>query len=318
MGEFIHQPVLLDECLEGLNIVEDGIYVDGTLGGGGHSVAIAQRLGAAGLLIGIDRDGESIDAAKKRLEQLKSDSEKNKFSFTLKRDKHEHVKQILDDLSIPMVNGFLLDLGVSSHQLDTPERGFSYRYDSPLDMRMDNRASISAYEVVNDYSEEELIKIIFSYGEERYAKRIVKAICKNRPIKTTLQLTTIIADAVPGGHINMGSAAMRTFQAIRIAVNEELIDLAQTIEDMTNLLKPKGRICIITFHSLEDRIVKRSFKQQANPCECPRKIPYCICGKKPRLSIITKKPLISTAQELASNPRAHSAKLRIAERLGEI
>jgi len=314
LSEFIHQPVLLDKCLEGLNIKQNGIYVDGTLGGGGHSAAIVQRLGSNGLLIGIDRDGDAISAGERR---LKSESPKIGSSFILIRDKHENVKQILDNLSIPLVDGFLLDLGVSSYQLDTPERGFSYRYDAPLDMRMDDRSTVSAYDVVNGYLEGDLIKIISNYGEERYVKRIVRAICKNRPIKTTLQLTQIIANAVPGGHINPGSAAMRTFQAIRIAVNEELIDLAQTIDDMTTLLKPKGRICIITFHSLEDRIVKRSFKQKADPCECSRKLPYCVCRKKPTLSIITKKPLTSDPEELALNPRAHSAKLRIAERLGE-
>ena len=306
MTEFIHRPVLLNQCIEGLKIKQDGLYVDGTLGGGGHAVAIAQKLGNSGLLIGIDRDGDAIAAGEKRLKALDK-------PFTLVRDKHEHIKQVLQDLSIKAVDGFLLDLGVSSHQLDTPDRGFSYRYDAPLDMRMDDRAKLTAYDVINSYPEKELAGIIKDYGEERYAKAIAKALCRRRPIETTLQLAQIVSDTIPGRLHVYGHPAARTFQAVRIAVNEELTGLAQTIADMIDLLKPGGRICIITFHSLEDRIVKQAFRYWADPCRCPKDIPYCVCGKKPRLAIVTKKPIKPDQQELIDNSRAHSAKLRIGE-----
>lgn len=310
MTEFIHRPVLLNQCIEGLKIKPDGLYVDGTLGGGGHAVAIAQNLGDLGLLIGIDRDGDAIAAGEKRLKALDK-------PFVLVRDKHENIRQVLEDLSIKAVDGFLLDLGVSSHQLDTPERGFSYRYDAPLDMRMDDRANLTAYDVVNGYPEKELAGIIKDYGEERYAKAIAKALCRKRPIETTLQLAQIVSDTIPGRPPFYGHPAARTFQAIRIAVNEELTDLAQTIGDMVDLLKPGGRICIITFHSLEDRIVKQTFRYWADPCRCPKDIPYCVCGKKPKLSIVTKKPIKPDQQELTENSRAHSAKLRVAEGLDQ-
>ena len=310
MTEFIHRPVLLYQCIEGLKIKQDGLYVDGTFGGGGHAVAIAQKLGDSGLLIGVDRDGDAIAAGEKRLKALDK-------PFILVRDKHEHIRQVLQNLSIKAVDGFLLDLGVSSHQLDTPERGFSYRYDAPLDMRMDDRANLTAYDVVNDYPEKELAAIIKDYGEERYAKAIAKAIYRRRPIETTLQLAQIISDTIPKRLHLYGHPAARTFQAIRIAVNEELTGLAQTIADMVDLLKPGGRICIITFHSLEDRIVKQAFKYWADPCKCPKDIPYCVCGKKPGLSIVTKKPIKPDRQELIDNSRAHSAKLRIAEGLDQ-
>lgn len=309
MTEFIHKPVLLDQCIEGLKIKPNGVYVDGTLGGGGHSAVIAQNLDADGLLVGIDRDGDAIAAGGERLSALDK-------PFVLVRNNYEQIKQVLHDLSIQEVDGFLLDLGVSSYQLDTPERGFSYRYDAPLDMRMDDRADITAYDVVNSYSEKALAKIIKEYGEERYAKGIARALYRNRPVETTLQLAQIIADTVPWRTPSQGHPAARTFQAIRIAVNGELTGLANTIVDMIDLLKPGGRICIITFHSLEDRIVKQTFKHWANPCQCPRDIPYCVCGKKPMVSLVTRKPIKSDALELAENPRAHSAKLRIAERLG--
>ena len=309
MTEFIHRPVMLNQCIEGLNIKPDGIYVDGTLGGGGHAWAISQKLEPGGLLIGIDRDGAAIEAAKTRF------SQHSKATFLPIRNTHENIRQVLDELSISAVDGFLLDLGVSSYQLDTPNRGFSYRFDSPLDMRMDDRATLTAYNVVNNYSEKELSAIIKNYGEERFAKRISRAICNNRPVKTTSELSEIIKRSVPGGPPSLGHPAARTFQALRIEVNGELSGLAKTIEDMVNLLKPGGRICIITFHSLEDRIVKQSFKYLANPCNCPRDIPYCVCGKIPVLSILTKKPIRPTSDELNENPRSHSAKLRIAQKL---
>jgi len=305
LSEFNHQPVLLQKCLDNLKIMPNGIYVDGTLGGGGHASAIASKLDSSGLLIGIDRDGDAIAAAEKRLTG----------NFTLVRDKHENIREVLNQLNIKVVNGFLLDLGVSSYQLDTPERGFSYRFDAPLDMRMDDRAEFSAYDIVNDWPENELVCILKEYGEERYAKRIARAICKMRPIKTTFELVDIIVNSTP--YLKHGHPAARTFQAIRIAVNRELEDLAQTIEDMLDFLKPGGRICIITFHSLEDRIVKQSFKYLSNPCDCPRDIPYCVCGKKPSVRIISKKPILPDDTELANNPRSHSAKLRVAEKLKE-
>ena len=309
-GNFNHLPVLLKESIEGLNIKPNGIYVDGTLGGAGHAIEIAKQLNPDGLLIGIDRDEAAITTATSRLKKINS-------PFITVRDNHDNLQQILHDLSVRLVDGFLLDLGVSSHQLDTPERGFSYRYDAPLDMRMDNRSVLTAYDIVNNYSEKDLQHIIKNYGEERYAKRISRAIKqainKNRPVDTTLQLAQIITDAVPKGPPSAGHPAMRTFQAVRIVVNAELSNLARTIEHMSEFLKPGGRICIITFHSLEDRIVKQTFKNLADPCKCPRELPYCICGKVPELSIITKKPIRPGADE--TNPRAHSAKLRIAQKL---
>ena len=305
MNEFNHQPVLLQKCLDNLKIKPNGTYVDGTLGGAGHASAIAKKLDSNGLLIGIDRDGDAIAAAEKRLTG----------NFTLVRDKHENIRQVLNQLNITAVDGFLLDLGVSSYQLDTPERGFSYRFDAPLDMRMDKRSPLSAYDVVNEWPEKDLIRILKEYGEERYAKRIASVICKSRPIKTTFELVDIIVNSTP--YLKHGHPAARTFQAIRIAVNQELQDLAQTIADMIDFLKPEGRICIITFHSLEDRIVKQSFKYWANPCNCPRDIPYCICGKKPTIRLISKKPILSDDAELSENPRSHSAKLRVAEKLKE-
>jgi len=301
LTNFIHKPVLAKECIEGLNIKASGIYVDGTLGGGGHAAAILQKLDDNGLLIGIDRDAAAISAAKDKLVG----------NFRLVRDRHENIKEILKES--PPIDGFLLDLGVSSHQLDTAERGFSYRYDAPLDMRMDEDSQLTAYDIVNSYPEKELSSIIKRYGEERYAKRIARAIRKmDKPVKTTFELAQIVRDAIPG--YNPGHPEARTFQAIRIAVNNELTELSQTITDMTELLKPGGRICIISFHSLEDRIVKQAFKYWSDPCECPRNIPYCVCETKARLKLISKKPIRPSSQELNDNPRAHSAKLRIAER----
>jgi len=307
--EFIHRPVLLNQCIEGLQIKPSGLYIDGTLGGGGHAEAIAQRLDSDGLLIGIDRDGDAIAAGEKRLKALGK-------PFILIRDNYENIQQVLKDRSIQAVDGFLLDLGVSSHQLDTPSRGFSYRYDAPLDMRMDDRAGLTAHDVVNGYSEKELAGVIKDYGEERYAKSIARVLCRERPVETTFQLAQIITDTIPGRPPSQGHPAARTFQAIRIVVNGELTRLSQTITEMVHFLKPGGRICIITFHSLEDRIVKQAFKYWANPCQCPRDIPYCVCEKTPVLTVVTKKPIKSSLKELVDNPRAHSAKLRIAERLG--
>ena len=306
MTEFIHKPVLLNECVEGLQIKPNGVYVDGTLGGGGHAAVIAGQIEEPGLLIGIDRDGDAISAGEKRLSALNA-------PFILVRDAHENIRQVLHDLSIPAVDGFLLDLGVSSYQLDAPERGFSYRYDAPLDMRMDDRSGLTAYDIVNEYPEKKLAGIIKEYGEERYARRIARSLCSMRPIRTTFELVQIIAGAVPSKPFAAGHPAARTFQAIRIEVNGELIGLAQTIEDMAKLLKPGGRICVVSFHSLEDRIVKQTFRYLANPCRCPRDIPYCVCGKEPLLKIITKKPVIPGLEEIEENPRAHSAKLRIVE-----
>ncbi|MCL2016659.1 MAG: 16S rRNA (cytosine(1402)-N(4))-methyltransferase RsmH [Defluviitaleaceae bacterium] len=303
---FMHQPVMLNEILANLQIKPGGVYVDGTLGGGGHSAAIAQKLTENGLLVGIDKDGAALAAATQKLAAAK---------FTAVRNSHENITQILQSLKITSVDGFLLDLGVSSHQLDTPQRGFSFRYDAPLDMRMDDRADFTAYTLLNSYSEKQLTAIIKNYGEERFAKRITKAIINNRPIKTTLQLSNIIIQAVPKTPKQQLHPATRTFQAIRIAVNGELIGLSQTIKDMSAALATNGRICIITFHSLEDRIVKQTFKHLSDPCQCPKDIPYCVCGEKPTLAIITKKPIYPTQQEISTNPRASSAKLRVAEKL---
>ena len=313
MTEFIHEPVMLEECLDGLAVRPGGIYADGTLGGGGHSEGILVRLDSTGFLVGIDRDGDAIAAVEKRFDKNRPGK-----NYKLVREKHENIKQVLDGLGIAAADGFLLDLGVSSHQLDTPERGFSYRFDAPLDMRMDVRDSLSAYDIVNGYAERDLAVLIKTYGEERFAKRIARLICRQRadaPVRTSLQLAQLIESAVPRTKKSPshGHPAMRTFQALRIAVNGELTGLAQTITDMAGLLTPGGRICIITFHSLEDRIVKQTFKHLADPCECPRDIPYCVCGKKPQLSIITKKPVRPSACELELNPRSHSAKLRISE-----
>lgn len=304
---FIHHPVLLEQSVKGLAIKPTGIYVDGTLGGGGHAAAIVENLGPDGLLVGIDRDKDAIAASTERLKNFD-------VPFIPVWDNHDNIQQILQDLSIKMVDGFLLDLGVSSFQLDTPSRGFSYRYDSPLDMRMDHRDKLSAYDVVNKFPEKKLAQIIKDYGEERYAKGISKALCRHRinaPIESTLELAQIITDATPKRPPSHGHPAARTFQAIRIVVNSELIKLSETIEAMAKLLAPKGRICIITFHSLEDRIVKQAFKYWSDPCLCPRDIPYCVCKKEPLLSIITRKPIKPNQEEITQNPRSHSAKLRI-------
>ena len=309
--EFHHVSVLLNECIEGLNIKENGIYVDGTLGGAGHSSEIVKRL-KTGRLIGIDQDTDAINAATKRLEPYKD-------RVTLVHDNFSNVKAVFAQLGIEKADGFLLDIGVSSHQLDEAERGFSYMQDAPLDMRMNSESDFSAYNVVNEYSEDELNNVIFKYGEERWAKRIAQFIVearKQKPIETTFELVDIIKKAVPKGARKDGPhPAKRTFQAISIEVNGELEILEKTIDDMTELLNPGGRLCIITFHSLEDRIVKNAFRKQENPCTCPPEFPVCVCGKKPLAKVITRKPILPSEEELEENHRSRSAKLRILERI---
>ena len=309
--EFHHISVLLNECIEGLNIKENGIYVDGTLGGAGHSAEIVKRL-TTGRLIGIDQDTNAIKAAEKRLEEYKD-------KVTLVHDNFSNIKAVFSQLGIEKADGFLLDIGVSSHQLDEAERGFSYMHDAPLDMRMNRDNSFSAYNVVNEYSEDELSEIIYKYGEERWSKRIAQFIVAERskkPIETTFELVDVIKKAVPKGARKDGPhPAKRTFQAIRIEVNGELEILERTIDDMTELLNPGGRLCIITFHSLEDRIVKNAFRKQENPCTCPPEFPVCVCGKKKRANVITRKPILPSDEELEFNHRSRSAKLRILERI---
>jgi len=309
--EFKHTSVLLEECLEGLQISPDGIYVDGTLGGAGHSVQIAARLTDGGRLIGIDQDEAAIQAAGERLSEYKD-------RVSIVRDNYENMSQVVHDLGIEKVNGILLDLGVSSYQLDTPERGFSYREDAPLDMRMDNRQEKTAYDIVNYYPENELFHIIRDFGEDRFAKNIAKHIVAAREkgeIETTLQLAEIVKESIParlratGGH-----PAKRTFQAIRIECNRELDVLEKSLDDMIDLLEEGGRICIITFHSLEDRIVKNAFRRNENPCTCPPSFPVCVCGKKSKGVVITRKPILPSEEEMKNNPRSSSAKLRIFEK----
>ncbi|MCI1959834.1 MAG: 16S rRNA (cytosine(1402)-N(4))-methyltransferase RsmH [Clostridia bacterium] len=309
--EFHHVSVLLNECINGLNIKENGIYVDGTLGGGGHSYKIAEKL-TSGKLIGIDQDINAIEAAGKKLEQFKD-------KIKLVHDNFSNIKAIMKNLGIEKVDGFLLDIGVSSYQLDEAKRGFSYMQDAPLDMRMDVSADLSAYDVVNGYTQKQLDDVIFNYGEERWAKRIAQFIVeerKKKPIESTFELVDIIKKAVPKGARKDGPhPAKRTFQAIRIEVNHELDILERTIDDMTEILNPKGRLCIITFHSLEDRIVKNAFRKQENPCTCPPEFPVCVCGKKPLGKVITRKPILPSDEEIEENHRSRSAKLRILERI---
>ena len=310
--EFKHYSVLLDECIENLNIKPDGIYVDGTLGGGGHSYQIASRLNSGGRLIGIDQDADAIAAASKRLEEFQD-------RVTIVRSNYSDMVHVLDQLGIQKVDGILLDLGVSSFQLDTPDRGFTYRVESaPLDMRMDKRQEMTAETIVNTYSEKELFRIIRDYGEDRFAQNIAKHIClarQEQPIKTTGQLNAIIDRAIPakvkktGGH-----PSKRTYQAIRIELNQELTVLQEHLDEMIELLNPGGRLCIITFHSLEDRIVKSSFKKNENPCTCPPNFPVCVCGNKSKGTVISRKPILPSEEELAANSRSKSAKLRVFER----
>lgn len=309
--EFKHVSVLLDECIDGLDIKPDGIYVDCTLGGAGHSSEIIKRLSNKGLLIGIDQDEDALKAASERLKDYD-----NKI---LVHNNFHNIKSILDDLKIDKVDGILADLGVSSYQLDNPERGFSYMHDAPLDMRMDREAPFSAYDVVNDYSEEELHRVIKEYGEEKWAKRIANFIVKAREdkkIKTTFELVDIIKRAIPAKARREGPhPAKRTFQAIRIEVNGELRIIEQTILDGVDKLNIGGRMDIITFHSLEDRIVKNTYKKLEHPCTCPKEFPVCICHKVPKVKILTRKPMEATEEELEFNPRSRSAKLRIVEKI---
>lgn len=308
--EFSHKPVMLDECLNGLNIKENGIYVDGTLGGAGHSKEIIKRL-KAGSLIGIDQDIDAIKASSERLSIYKN--------VRLVHNNFKNIKDIFSALNINGADGILLDLGVSSHQLDVAERGFSYMFDAPLDMRMNREADFTALDVVNGYSKEELLRVIKEYGEEKWASRISDFIVREREkgeILTTFALVDIIKAAIPASARREGPhPAKRTFQAIRIEVNGELKLLEKAVNDCIEVLNPNGRLCIITFHSLEDRLVKSVYKKNENPCTCPPDFPVCICNKKPKIKIITKKPILSSDDELETNPRARSAKLRIAEKI---
>ena len=310
--EFVHKSVMLDETIEALHIRPDGIYVDGTLGGAGHSREIAARLGDKGRLIGIDQDGDAIAVAGKRLEPFGD-------RVTIVRSNYADMRNILDSLSIEKVSGILLDLGVSSYQLDNSERGFTYREDVPLDMRMDMRQPRTARDIVNDYSEKELFHIIRDYGEDRFAKNIARHIVaarQNAPIETTGQLCDIIRAAIPakvratGGH-----PAKKTFQAIRIELNHELDVLKDHLEKMIDSLEDGGRLCVITFHSLEDRIVKNIFRTSENPCICPPDFPICTCGRVSKGKVITRKPIVPTEKELEENSRSKSAKLRVFERI---
>jgi len=311
MTEFHHISVLLDECIEGLNIKPDGIYVDGTLGGAGHSGQIARRL-TSGRLIGIDRDPVALKVAGERLEPYKN-------NVTLVHSNFCEMAQVLKDLDIPGVDGILLDLGVSSPQLDDGSRGFSYMADAPLDMRMNSQDALSAEAVVNTWSQEELKRILYTYGEERYAPQIAAAICRRRKeslIKTTLELVDIIRSAMPAAALREKQhPAKRSFQAIRIAVNDELGSVERVLEDAIDLLNPGGRLAIITFHSLEDRIVKTAMTAASKGCTCPPSFPVCVCGKKPKVKIISRKPIVASEEELERNPRARSAKLRVCEKL---
>lgn len=311
--EFHHVSVLLQECINGLCIRPDGIYVDGTTGGGGHSLEIAKRI-TTGRLICIDQDLNAHAAAKERLKD-----HLDKITFV--HDNFGNIGSILDELGIDRIDGMLMDIGVSSHQLDEAERGFSYQQDAPLDMRMDATKPFSAYDVVNTYSEADLDRIIFTYGEERWAKRIAQFIVAeraNKSIETTGELVDVIKKAVPKGARKDGPhPAKRTFQAIRIEVNGELDVLERAIDQAAHRLTEGGRLCIITFHSLEDRIVKEAYRRQENPCICPPQFPVCVCGRKPVGKVITRKPIVPSKEELAENHRSRSAKLRILEGLGE-
>ncbi|MBQ8834372.1 MAG: 16S rRNA (cytosine(1402)-N(4))-methyltransferase RsmH [Oscillospiraceae bacterium] len=311
MSDFHHVSVLLEECIEGLNIKPDGIYVDGTLGGAGHSSRIAAKL-TTGRHIGIDRDPVALKAAAERLAPYAD-------RVTLVHSNFCEIAKVLDDLNIEGVDGILLDLGVSSPQLDDGERGFSYMVDAPLDMRMNNEDSLSADTVVNTWSYEELKKILYEYGEERYAPKIAAAICSRReqkPIETTLELVDIIRSAMPPAALREKQhPAKRSFQAIRIAVNDELNSVAKVMEDAIPRLNKGGRLAVITFHSLEDRIVKNAMASAAKGCTCPPNFPVCVCGKKPQVKLITRKPIVSGDAELERNPRARSAKLRICEKI---
>ena len=310
--QFSHRPVMLDECMEGLAIRPDGIYVDGTAGGAGHSSAIASRLGESGRLIALDQDETAVAVATERLSVFGERAQVVRSNFC-------EVASVMDTLAIGQIDGMLMDLGVSSYQLDTAERGFSYQADAPLDMRMDVRNPLTAKRVVNEYSEDAIRRILFEYGEERFSSRIASNIVRERekaPIETTGELVEIIKRSIPSAQRDGGHhPAKRSFQALRIEVNAELDVIAPAIRSAVRLLKPGGRIAIITFHSLEDRIVKQTFSELAQGCTCPRDFPVCVCGKRPDVKVLTRKPILPSGEELEINPRARSAKLRVAEKL---
>ncbi len=309
--EFKHYSVLFHETVDGLAVRENGIYVDGTLGGAGHAKEVCKRLNGTGRFIGIEQDKDAIAAASERLAEFPN--------VTIVRSNYESMAEVLDDLGIEKVSGIVLDLGVSSYQLDTAERGFSYKADAPLDMRMDDRSDRTAKDIVNNYSEAQLFRVIKDYGEDQFAKNIAKHICIERakaPIETTLELANIIDAAIPAKmKQGKGHPAKKTFQALRIELNRELEVLTNSIDTMIDRLEPGGRLCIITFHSLEDRIVKTAFKRNENPCTCPPDFPVCVCGKKSKGIVITNKPILPSEEELNENSRSKSAKLRIFERI---
>ena len=308
--EFKHYPVMLQECIEGLKIKKDGIYVDGTLGGAGHSKEIAKKLSDKGKLIGIDRDEEALKAAKENLKKFQN--------IIYIHDNHDNIQEILKDLKIQKVDGILLDLGVSSYQLDEKNRGFSYLGENELDMRMDKTQELNAKIVINTYAEERLANLIYEYGEERFSRQIAKNICeqrKQKEITTTKELVEIIEKTIPKSKQKDGHPAKRTFQAIRIEVNNEIKPLYQTVKNCIECLNSEGRLCIITFHSLEDRAVKNAYIEASGKCTCPSDLPYCVCGAKKLGKIITKKPIIPTEKEREENSRSQSAKLRIFEKI---
>lgn len=308
--EFKHKPVLLTECIQGLDIKPDGIYVDGTLGGAGHSIEIAKKLSSGGLLIGIDRDEEALKAARERLKDFKN--------VRFVHGNHDNIRQILNDLNIEKVDGILLDLGVSSYQLDEKNRGFSYLGENKLDMRMDKSQALTAETIINTYSQEELANIIYEYGEERFSRQIAKNICIERErelIQTTKKLVEIIEKSIPKSMQKDGHPAKRTFQAIRIEVNNEIKPLFNTVKNCIECLNESGRLCIITFHSLEDRAVKNAYIEAKGKCICPSDLPYCVCGAKSLGKIINNKPIIATKEEQEENTRSKSAKLRIFEKI---
>ncbi len=308
--EFKHKPVMLEECIKGLNIKPEGIYIDGTIGGAGHSKEIVKRLNDKGMLIGIDRDEEALKAAKNNLSEYKN--------VKYIHGNHDNIKEILEKEGIEKVDGILLDLGVSSYQLDEKNRGFSYLGENELDMRMDKTQNLTAKNVINEYPEEKLANIIYEYGEERFSRQIAKNICiarKNKEIETTKELVEIIEKSIPKSKQKDGHPAKRTFQAIRIEVNDEIKPLYKTILDCIEMLQEQGRLCVITFHSLEDRAVKKAMIEAKGKCTCPPDLPYCVCGAKSLGKIITKKPILPSKEEMEENSRSKSAKLRIFEKI---
>lgn len=309
--EFNHVSVLLNECIENLNIKPDGIYVDGTMGGAGHSLEIVKKLSEKGMLIGIDRDEEALAVAKERLKDFSN--------VKYVHDNHDNIDEIIKNLNIKGVDGILLDLGVSSYQIDEKTRGFTYMDDGPLDMRMDKSQKLTAEYIVNNYKEQDLARIIFEYGEEKFSRKIAKNICEyrsNKKIETTAELVKIIEKSIPGKFREKNShPAKRTFQAIRIEVNNEIEPLYNTVKNSINALNSKGRLCVITFHSLEDRMVKKAYVDAEGKCTCPKDLPYCVCGNVSLGKIITKKPILPTEKEMQENSRSRSAKLRVFEKI---